>query len=355
VLCLGAALGTEVFGLSAVFGAFLVGLVLRETRFAHQALAEITPLRDIFAALFFVSLGMLLDPVFVYQHWEMVLVTVGFIIVIKFLVVGGIVKSFGYSYGIALFAGMGLFQIGEFSFIIAQSGQSSGIITNDTYTLLIASAVITMLLTPFALGLAGRLQKRVAELPEGSRNIANGNLADKPVREATGKVIIAGFGRVGQNVASGLKDAGIPFSIVELDPEVVFRTRCGGNACVYGDATNLHVLGSLNLNEADVLVVTFPDPIATYTAIKTALSINPGLKIIARAHREREFQRLKELGVDELVSPEFEASLEFLRRVLRTTGQNKAVIKQTMDKVIEEQEPAEFNPDEDHYKPWMNE
>ena len=281
VLCLSAALGTQVFGLSAVFGAFLVGLVLRETRFVHQALAEITPLRDIFAALFFVSLGMLLDPVFVLHNWDKVLITVAIILVIKFVVVSGIVRGFGYSWGIAMFAGLGLFQIGEFSFIIAQSGLNSNILTGDMYTLVIGSAVITMLLTPFALSLAGSLQKRLVRAPSTAKNLADGKLTDEPILESTGRVIIAGFGRVGQNVAYGLKNAGIPFSIIELDPEVVFRTRCGGNACVYGDAANLHVLDKLDIAKAEVMVVTFPDPIATLTAVKTALSLNPKLKIIA--------------------------------------------------------------------------
>ena len=353
VLCLGSAVGTQVFGLSAVFGAFLLGLVLRETRFAHQALAEITPLRDIFAALFFVSLGMLLDPVFVYHHWTMVLAAVAIILVIKFATVTGIVRSFGYSLSIAIFAGLGLFQIGEFSFIIAQSGVNAGIITNDIYTLIIGSAVITMLLTPFTLGLAGRLQARLVGVPVKTRSLTNGKLTDEPVRESTGQVIIAGFGRVGQNVAYGLKNAGIPFSIIELDPEVVFRTRCGGNACVYGDATNLHVLDQLDITKAEVMVVTFPDPIATLTAVKTALSLNPKLKIIARAHRDKDFVQLKALGVKELVSPEFEASLEFIRRTLRVTGQNRMVIKDTMDKVLKDQEAANFTPDEEHYQPWL--
>jgi len=126
VLSLGAAIATQIFGLSAVFGAFLIGLVLHQTKFAHQALAEITPLRDIFAALFFVSLGMLLDPQFLIDHWEMVVMTAAIIIIMKFAVVFGLVRSFGYSGGVALLVGGGLFQIGEFSFILAQIGVNTG-------------------------------------------------------------------------------------------------------------------------------------------------------------------------------------------------------------------------------------
>ncbi|MDP2743746.1 MAG: cation:proton antiporter, partial [Dehalococcoidia bacterium] len=173
VLSLGAALSTQIFGLSAVFGAFLIGLVLRETKFAHQALAEITPLRDIFAALFFVSLGMLLDPRFVAQQWQLVAATVLLIIFTKTLVVSTIVRGFGYSGRTALLSGAGLFQIGEFSFILAAGGVSSGIVSDQVYSLILACAIITMLLTPLFLGLASRLYYRMAPQAIGGAPEAN--------------------------------------------------------------------------------------------------------------------------------------------------------------------------------------
>jgi CPA2 family monovalent cation:H+ antiporter-2 len=148
ILCFGAAFGTYIFGLSIAFGAFVVGLLLRESIFAHQALAEITPLRDVFATLFFVSLGMLLSPRFVVGNWSMVIVAVVVIIAIKFGVCFGVARLFGYGGRTAFFVGAGLAQIGEFSFILAQAGMDSGLITDHFYSLIIASTVITMLLTP---------------------------------------------------------------------------------------------------------------------------------------------------------------------------------------------------------------
>jgi CPA2 family monovalent cation:H+ antiporter-2 len=349
VLCLGAALGTQIFGLSAVFGAFLVGIVLRETKFVHQALAEVTPLRDIFAALFFVSLGMLLDPIFVYHNWTMVLLTVVIIFVIKFFVVSGVVRAFGYSLSIAAFAGLGLFQIGEFSFIIAQSGVNNNIITGDIYTLVIGSSVITMLITPLTVGLAGRAYTRLARVPLPGKSITvtgTGKPAD------AGDVIIAGLGRVGQNIAHALDDAGIPFTSVEIDPEVVFRAECKGAVCIYGDASNIHVLSRLDLMKANLMVVTFPDPVAVLTTVKTALSLNPKLRIIARAHRERDVAQLKALGVEELVSPEYEASLEFIRRVLMLSGKKGGEIKEAMNRVLQDKDVERFE-SEDEYRPWM--
>ena len=151
VLGLGSALASQIVGLSAVFGAFLIGVVLRETRFAHQALAEITPLRDIFAALFFVSLGMLLDTAFILDSWLIILIVVALIILIKVAVAAGVTRAFGFNNRIAFLVGAGIFQIGEFSFILAQDGVKRGILDERSYSLIIASAIITMLMTPFSI------------------------------------------------------------------------------------------------------------------------------------------------------------------------------------------------------------
>ena len=348
VLSLGAALGTYILGLSVIFGAFVIGLVLRETRFAHQALAEITPLRDIFATLFFVSLGMLLSPRFVLENWGLIAITVSIIIFIKFLVVSGIVRLFGYSGGISLLVGAGLFQIGEFSFILAQAGVNTGIISDQIYSLILTSAIITMILTPLSMSLASWLYPKLARAP-GRVKVAevSSALPASGSPEAVNPVVIAGYGRVGQSIAQGLQDAGIPYTVVEIDPEVIFELRCGGTACIYGDASNVHVLSHVNLNKAKVLVVTFPDPLAVVTTVKTALRLNPKLKIVARVHRAREAELLKKLGVVELISPEYEAGLEFLRRVLSVSGWKEADIKRTLATIRQDEEIAEFSYEEE--------
>ena len=348
-LSLGAALGTQILGLSVVFGAFVIGLVLHETRFSHQALAEITPLRDIFATLFFVSLGMLLSPRFVLENWWLIVITVAIIVFIKFLVVSGIVRLFGYSGGISLLVGAGLFQIGEFSFILAQAGVNTGIISDQIYSLILASAIITMILTPLSMSLASWSYPRLTRVPTGREVVAK-DISTLPVSgslEAANPVVIAGYGRVGQNITQGLQDAGIPYTVVEIDPEVIFELRCGGTVCIYGDASNAHVLSRVDLNKAKVLVVTFPDPLAVVTTVKTALRLNPKLKIVARVHRAREAELLKNLGVVELISPEYEASLEFLKRILSVSGWKKADIKRALSIVKEDQEITEFRPDEE--------
>jgi len=348
VLCLGAAVGTQTLGLSIVFGAFLVGLVLRETRFVHQALAEITPLRDIFAALFFVSLGMLLDPFFLINNWQSVALVVVVIIVLKLLVVFGIVRLFGYSSRIAIFTGVGLFQIGEFGFILAQGGVNMGIVSDEFYSLILASAIITMLLTPVSISLISRLYPKLALLA-GGRRMATKEVSPPSVSvpsEVLERVVIAGYGRVGENIAQGLQDAGIPYIIIDLDPERVSDAKSSGRPRIYGDATNINVLSKADLNRAKALVVTYPDPMALITTVKTALNINPRLKVLARVHRAREANELNELGVTELVSPEYEASFRFIKRLLNVMGLEKDERRRILAIVRKDEEIAEFNPDQ---------
>ena len=345
-LCLGAAVGTQIFGLSMVFGAFLIGVVLRGTAFGHQAVAEITPLRDVFATLFFVSLGMLLDPQFVLDQWVAVLTTVAGVVLIKTLVIFGVVRLFGHANRIAVMSGAGLFQIGEFGFIIAQGGLIAGIVTEHFYSLIMSTAIITMLLTPLSLSLIARLYQR-QRLSRGIMTPTAGDVSaftasySPPAAE---RVVVAGYGRIGRNVAQGLQDAGVPFIVIEIDPERIAELRQSGKPRIYGDASNPHVLSQAGLSKARTLVVSFPDPLASVNTVRSALEINPALKIVARAHRTREAEMLKSMGVEELISPEYEASLKFLERTLAASGWRKADIKRTLPAVQQDEGFVEFSP-----------
>jgi len=342
VLGLGAAIGTEILGLSAVFGAFLVGSVIRETRFSHQALAEITPLRDIFAALFFVSLGMLLDVRFVVDYWWLVLGVVALIIAIKFSVVFGIIKMFGFATSVAIMAGAGLFQIGEFSFILAQGGLNGGIITDQIYSLIVSSAIVTMLLTPVSMAVNSRflsLWLKPVKEPGKIAHLAGKNKLPSDKNLA----VIAGFGRIGQNVAQSLKKAGIMFIVIEIDPEIIHDLRCDRMDCLYGDASNSLVLERVDLLSAKLLIVTFPEPRAVVTTVKCALEINPELKIIARVQRARDAEVLTKLGVKHLISPEYEASIEFIRRALILAGKTEPDVNDIMTRFERDKEVIKFN------------
>jgi len=334
VLCLGAAVSTQILGLSIVFGAFIVGLVLRETRFIHQALAEITPLRDIFASLFFVSLGMLLDPAFLIANLPTILLAVAIIIAIKTITVSGIVLLFGYSFRIAVLAGVGLFQIGEFSFIIARGGFELGIISDQFYSMIIASAIITMILTPLSISLAAQLYHHLL-VNWGKKGLGTGKLEKEPSTLSSAdtpkRVVIAGYGEVGQSIANGLHAADIPHIVIDDDPERVSEARSGGHPRIYGDATNINVLSQADLRRAIALVVAYPDPMTVMTTVKVALLLNPDIVILARASRKKEAEELKRLGVTELIIPEREAGYKFIKRLLKVAGLEKEERRRVLD------------------------
>lgn len=349
ILCLGAAFATYAFGLSIAFGAFIIGLLLRESVFAHQALAEITPLRDIFATLFFVSLGMLLDPRLIGGNWILILEIIAIIIVIKFAICFAITRLFGYTYHTALLVGVGLTQIGEFSFILAQAGVTAGIIDYDFYSLIIASTVVTMLLTPPLLAFTSRLQLRLGRLAIDRGQDRPLEVGDRTEKDTTPilDVVLCGYGRVGRNIARYLDKLKVPYSVVEIDPEAIRELRARGIPCIYGDASNRHVLALIGLEKVKVLIVTYPDPVPVMSTVKNALSINPKLKIITRVHRRRDADALHRLGVTELISPEYEASFEFLNRTLLNIGWDRDRVTEILTSLRQGKEVSQVLPDGD--------
>jgi len=198
-----------------------------------------------------------------------------------------------------------------------------------------------MLLTPLLLGLAGRLHGLL-------RSVTNGEFTpyefdSGPVSKLLSpQVVVAGYGRIGRNVVQGLVDAGVSFIVIEIDPKGIADLRHSGRPCIYGDASNAHVLSQAGVKGASAMVVTFPDPMVVINTAKAALTINPKLKIVARVHRTKEADLLRSMGVKELVSPEYEASLELLKRTLASSGWKKAEIKQTLPMVQKDQRFTQF-------------
>ena len=322
VLVLAAAFGAYFFGLSAAVGAFIAGLLISQSAFARQALANITPLRDIFVAIFFISLGMLADPRFMVENIAVIAIVVTVIIVAKFTICSLIPWFFGYSPKTALFTGMGLIQIGEFSFILAGMGMESGIISQYLYSLTLTSAIITMLLTPFALGFASFLYKRLSQRKEFNRLVTRRPDPAWQSRQwqLSGHAVICGHGRVGSNLAKVLERRSFSYLVIDLDPQVISELHARGIPCIYGDASNPEILSHAQLKKARVLICTFPDFISIELTTRNALRINPRLDIVARVHRDADAELLKGIGVSELVRPEFEASLEITRHTLHRFG-----------------------------------
>ena len=321
-LCLAAAFGTFFFGLSAAFGAFVAGLLISQSVFARQALANVVPLRDTFVAIFFISLGMLVDPRFVAGNIGLIATVIVVIMVAKFIICSLIPWFSGYSPKTALFVGMGLMQIGEFSFILAGIGIEASIISPYLYSLILASAVITMLLTPFAFSFASFLYRRLSQGERFCRLAAvrpDPSWAGKQW-QLSGHAVICGHGRVGSSLAKVLERRKFSYLVIDFDPQVISELRARGVPCIYGDASNPGILAHAQLDKARVLVCTYPDFIAVELTTRNALKINPRLDIVARVYRDMDVEVLRGIGVSEIVRPAFETSLEITRHTLHRFG-----------------------------------
>ena len=317
-ICLGAAFGTSYFGVSAAFGAFAAGMLVGRSHLAHQALADIIPLRNVFAALFFVSLGMLASPLFIVDNWSMVILVALIIVIGKFIICSLISRFFGYSLKTTLFVGVGLTQVGEFSFVLGQVGMETGVISGYLYSLILSSAILTILFTPGAFKLAELVYSWLST----SRRLAPFTQfgSDRTLIDVSetlsNHVVICGHGRTGSNLADILQRYNIPYIVVELNPQIISELRAKGVPCIYGDAGNARILSMAHVSEARVLALTCLDPMAEITATTYAKEVNPDIDIIARMPEEPEAKRLRGLGVSEIIEPAFEASLEFVRHTL---------------------------------------
>ncbi len=321
-LGLGVAFATYNFGLSIALGAFVAGLLISESEYVYQALADVIPLRDIFATLFFASLGMLIDPRFLLGNIGMVIIIVIAIVVGKFIICVLVPWLFGYSVKTMLFTGAGLFQIGEFSFVLAAAALGVGVITTDLYDLILTYAVISILLTPFAFSLTSVAYARFSQGKRVARFLASRTDPAFSSRslELRSHVVICGCGRVGRDLGTILMRRGFSYLVIDIDPYVISTRRASGVPHIYGDASNPEILSRASLDKAKVLVITFYDPIATEMTVRNALRINPKLDIVARVHLDSEAETLRKLGVAELVHPEFEAGLEIIRHTLHRFG-----------------------------------
>jgi CPA2 family monovalent cation:H+ antiporter-2 len=339
VLCLAAAFGTYYVGLSAAFGAFVAGLLISQSGYARQAFADILPLRDTFAALFFVSLGLVADRQYIFSHAGTITIVVVAVILVKFVICSGITRVFGYSHKTVLMVGTGLISIGEFSFILALMGKEAGIFSNDFYHLIVAAAIVTMFLTPFVFNLNSFLYRWMSQKHWFGRLLMarpDPELQTQAV-ELSRHAVICGYGQVGRRIAEVLDKQNFSYLVIELDPNAVAKVRAQGVPCIYGDASNPEILKHAGLDKARVLLCTIPDYVAAELTARNALKINPKLDIVARVHRDSDGDMLKDVGVTELVLPFFEGSLEMIRHTLHRFGMSSMEIQYILNKLREDQ------------------
>ena len=339
VVCLAAAFGTVQMGLSAAFGAFTAGLLLSQSGFSRQAFADILPLRDTFAAFFFVSLGMLADRQYIFNHAGTIAFVVIAVILVKFVICSAITRLFGYGHKTVLMVGTGLINIGEFSFIIAAMGLDKNIFSSDIYNLIVASAIITMLLTPFGMSFNSFLYRWLSQKKWFAQQLTSGVDPGGRVQalEISRHAVICGYGTIGRRIAEVLEKQKFTYLVIELDPTIIASLRKRGIPCIYGDASNPAILAHAALDKARVLICTIPDYVAEELTACNALKINPRLDIVARVHRDGDVELLKGVGVTELVLPFFEGSLEMIRHTLHRFGMSNTEIQYILNNLRQEQ------------------
>jgi CPA2 family monovalent cation:H+ antiporter-2 len=309
LLILGTAYFTHSMGLSFALGAFIAGLIFSESEYSHQIIADTLPLRDAFNSLFFVSVGLLLNLTFVVENPFVVIASSLGVVLLKALIIFFIVILLKYPVRIAVLVGIGLAQVGEFSFILGEHGMRLNLVPPELFNILISSTIITMILTPFLFKLAPRIAGK-------SGNIDQRKSKEKLIEEVQGHVIIAGFGLNGRNLAHVLKETGIKYVIIEMNPDTVKKEKLKGENIIYGDIGNYEVLKTALINKAKVLVIAISDRSTSRRAVKLAKQLNQNLFVIVRTRFMKETDELAKMGADMVIPEEFETSIQIFRQVL---------------------------------------
>jgi CPA2 family monovalent cation:H+ antiporter-2 len=317
-ICLSVAWLTSSIGLSLSLGAFLAGLIISESEYNHQALGNVLPFKDIFSGFFFVSIGMLLDVRFLLDHIFWVLLLVAVIMLLKTLLAALAAGSLRFPLRTTLLVGLGLCQVGEFSFVLAEMGGRFGLLAGDHYQMFLAVAVLTMAATPLLVPQAPRLADGFLKIP-GLDRFQAGILPDKGIQPAplNDHLIIVGFGVNGRNLARAASGGQIPYLILEMNPETVRDERAKGEPIFFGDATQEPVLETAGLERARILVVVINDAAAVRRITETARRLNPKIYLIIRTRFLQEVEALYSLGADEVIPEEFETAVEIFTRVLQ--------------------------------------
>ncbi len=320
LVCLGIAWLTSQIGLSLALGAFLAGLVVSESEYGHQALADIMPFRDSLTSLFFVATGMLLDPRILIERPVAVLALTAGVLLLKPAVIAGLLLVTRKTPSVAVQSGIALAQIGEFSLVLMRFGADKDLLPGQTTQLFLAAAVLTMTVTPLILAALPRALPAILTweakgwwlAPRGARQAVEERLADH--------VIIVGYGFNGTNLARVLAEIGIPYVVLELNAQAVRQARLKGESIVYGDVSSTDVLERAGAERARALVMAISDPVATRRAVAVARGRFPGLHVVVRTRYLAEVDELYKLGAQVVIPEEVETSMEIFAQVLEVYG-----------------------------------
>lgn len=351
-LALGTAFGAaELFGVSLALGAFLAGVVVGESDVSHQVGAEVLPFREIFAVLFFVSVGMLVNPFSLIENiWQVVALTALIVLgkALITLLLGLVIPA---SLHTMLVVAAGLSQIGEFSFIVGQAGMALGVLTPDEYGLILAGALFSIVVNPLMFKLLPPVERWIQDKPLLKRLLERSVATPPPVHhEITGHVVVVGYGRVGTHIINVLERLKVPHLIVEQDATRASEFRQSGIPTLLGDAANSEILNHAELEHALALVVTVPDETVTELVVTTASALAPELPIIVRAATTTGVRRLAHHGARYVIHPELEGGLEIVRHMLLLLGYPLGQVQQYIDAVRRDAYDTSFDtPEELHF------
>lgn len=330
-VALGTAGATSFFGISPALGAFLAGVVISESQEHHSIFAETRPLRDLFVAVFFVSLGFLVVPSAFLSNLAIIFALTAVVLVVKVLVVFWVSVIFGYKGKVAVANSFGLAQVGEFAFVIFSQALVLGIINPSETSVGISVTLFSLIVAPILFKWTVPVWRKLKLFAKpGSAlskiiNVGEVNLSE--AKEYSGHIIICGYGRVGGWVGHALSQFNIPFVVVDYNQNVVNNLKKSGISVLYGDPAEAEVMEAVGLRNAKAVVLAIPDRVAQEALIAYTQTVAPEVKIISRAHLDSDWEKLKGLKVDKIVQPEFEAAVEIVRSVLISRGKSKEEIR----------------------------
>jgi len=343
VIGIGTAVLTHAVGLSLGLGAFLAGLLISESEYAHETLARVLSLRDAFVALFFVTIGALIDPGTVVENLPLLGAMIGLVVVGKLAIGAAVVWVFRYPLSTALLVGIGLTQIGEFSFVLVEVARAAGHIGADVYNATLAASLITILVNATLVRYASAWIGAAPLRREGRSTPAPAPESAVPPPQ----VVLCGFGRVGSVVGEALETFRVPYTVIELDPDIAAGLRARGIRCLFGDAIHRQLLLRAGVERAGLVVVTLPEIAKARLAVQRLRALNPAVPILARAHGRAEAETLRELGASEVIQPELEASATLIRHAFNHLALPKEGALAYLERLRGAMESARLGPDGD--------
>jgi CPA2 family monovalent cation:H+ antiporter-2 len=337
-ICLSAAIFTSSIGLSLALGAFLAGIIISGSQYSQQAMGNIIPLRDMFMSFFFVSVGMLLDIGYLRENLLVIVIAAIVLIIAKSVACAATTFLLGRPLRTTILAGLALSQVGEFSFVLSRLGVEYSLLTEETYQAFLAVSIITMGVTPFVIKASYKPADYIVKMASGTafgmklvKGFYSESLDEENIEPGMkDHLIIVGFGFSGKTISTAAKAAGIPYVIVETNPDIVKEEKMKGERISYGDATFGAVLEHAGIKNARVLITGISDAAATRKIVQTAKELNPNVCIIAKVRDLQEMKHLNALGADEIIPEEYETSVEIFVRLL----EKYLVPQESIDKLV---------------------